>query len=127
MIGVGDHHIGVTVAVYITEGRRKEIDSLYRALQALQPSPVVTLNRAVAIWKLEGPEAALEMIDPLKSELDAYFYFHGLRGTLLEELHRFAEARKHCTAPSRLRNPLPRPNSFAGSWIVSRSREGRDS
>ena len=72
----------------------KEIDSLYQALETLQPSPVVTLNRAVAVWKLQGPEASLEMIDPLKSELDAYFYFHGLRGTLLKELNRFDEARE---------------------------------
>jgi RNA polymerase sigma-70 factor, ECF subfamily len=48
----------------------------------------------VAVWKLQGPEAALEMIDPLKSELDAYFYFHGLRGTLLKELNRSDEARE---------------------------------
>ena len=72
----------------------KEIDSLYHLLETLQPSPVVTLNRAVAVWKLQGPEAALEMIDPLKSELDAYFYFHGLRGTLLKELNRSDEARE---------------------------------
>jgi RNA polymerase sigma-70 factor (ECF subfamily) len=72
----------------------KEIDSLYRALETLQPSPVVTLNRAVAVWKLQGPEASLEIIDPLKGELDAYFYFHGLRGTLLKELNRFDEARE---------------------------------
>jgi RNA polymerase sigma-70 factor (ECF subfamily) len=71
----------------------KQIDSLYQALEALQPSPVVTLNRAVAVWKLRGAAAALEMVDPLGSELDAYFYFHGLRGTLLKELGRFAEAR----------------------------------
>jgi RNA polymerase sigma-70 factor, ECF subfamily len=71
----------------------KEIDSLYRMLEALQPSPVVTLNRAVAVWKLQGPEVALEMIDPLRSELDAYFYLHGLRGALLKELNRLAEAR----------------------------------
>ena len=72
----------------------KEIDSLYQVLETLQPSPVVTLNRAVAVWKLRDPQAALEMIDPLKSELDAYFYFHGLRGTLLKELSRFDEARE---------------------------------
>jgi RNA polymerase sigma factor (sigma-70 family) len=72
----------------------KEIDSLYQALETLQPSPVVTLNRAVAVWKLQGPEASLAMIDPLQSELDAYFYFHGLRGTLLKELNRFDEARE---------------------------------
>jgi RNA polymerase sigma-70 factor, ECF subfamily len=72
----------------------KEINSLYQALETLQPSPVVTLNRAVAVWKLQGAEASLEMIDPLKSELDAYFYFHGLRGTLLKELNRYNEARE---------------------------------
>jgi RNA polymerase sigma-70 factor (ECF subfamily) len=71
----------------------KEIDSLYHALEALQPSPVVTLNRAVAVWKLRGAEAALAMIDPLLGELDAYFYLHGLRGTLFKELNRLDEAR----------------------------------
>jgi RNA polymerase sigma-70 factor (ECF subfamily) len=75
----------------------KEIDSLYQALEMLQPSPVVTLNRAVAVWKLKGPDAALEMIDPLRGELHAYFYFHALRGTLLKELTRFDEAREALT------------------------------
>jgi RNA polymerase sigma-70 factor (ECF subfamily) len=72
----------------------KQIDSLYQVLESIQPSPVVTLNRAVAVWKLRGPEASLAMIEPLKNELDAYFYFHGLRGTLLKELRRFDEARE---------------------------------
>jgi RNA polymerase sigma-70 factor (ECF subfamily) len=71
----------------------KEIDSLYQVLEALQPSPVVTLNRAVAVWKLHGPEAALEIIEPLRAELDAYFYLHGLRGALLKEVQRLDEAR----------------------------------
>ena len=70
----------------------KQIDSLYQALETLQPSPVVTLNRAVAVWKLRGPEAALEMIDLLNSELDGYFYFHGLRGALLKDLNRLDDA-----------------------------------
>jgi RNA polymerase sigma-70 factor (ECF subfamily) len=72
----------------------KQIDSLYQTLESLQPSPVVTLNRAVAVWKLQGAEAALAMIDPLKTELEAYFYFHGLRGTLLKEMGRLDEARE---------------------------------
>jgi RNA polymerase sigma-70 factor (ECF subfamily) len=72
----------------------KEIDSLYQALETLAPSPVTTLNHAVAVWKLRGPDAALRMIDPLHSELDAYFYFHGLRAALLKELNRFDEARE---------------------------------
>jgi RNA polymerase sigma-70 factor, ECF subfamily len=75
----------------------KQIDSLYQVLETLQPSPVVTLNRAVAVWKLHGPEVALRMIDPLESELAGYFYFHGLRGTLLEELNRRDEAREALT------------------------------
>jgi RNA polymerase sigma-70 factor (ECF subfamily) len=92
----------------------KDIDSLYQALETLQPSPVVTLNRGVAVWKLQGPEAALEMIDPLKSELDAYFYFHGLRGTLLKELNRFDEAREA------LRRAIALANSVAEAKLIRR-------
>ncbi|HWX27413.1 MAG TPA: RNA polymerase sigma factor [Steroidobacteraceae bacterium] len=92
----------------------KEIDSLYQALEALQPSPVVTLNRAVAVWKLRGPEAALEMIDPLKSELDAYFYLHGLRGALLKELDRFEEAR------DALNRAISLANSVAEAKLIRR-------
>jgi len=88
----------------------KEIDSLYQALEALQPSPVVTLNRAVAVWKLQGPEAALEMIDPLKSELDAYFYLHGLRGALLKELSRPDEARDALNRAIALANSVAEAN-----------------
>lgn len=55
---------------------------------------MVTLNRAVAVSKLAGPEAALEMIAPLRDALDGYFYFHGLRGALLDQLGRRAEARE---------------------------------
>lgn len=69
------------------------IDRLYQALEHMQPSPVITLNRAVAVWKMAGAEAALELIAPLEGALDGYFYFHGLRGGLLMELERDAEAR----------------------------------
>jgi RNA polymerase sigma-70 factor, ECF subfamily len=70
-----------------------EIDQLYAALEHHTPSPVVTLNRAVAVSKLRGPEAALELIEPLQRALDGYFYFHGVRGALLEQLKRPADAR----------------------------------
>ncbi len=92
----------------------KEIDSLYQALEALQPSPVVTLNRAVAVWKLQGPATALEMIEPLQSELDAYFYFHGLRGTLLKELNRIDEAREA------LNRAIALANSVAEAKLIRR-------
>jgi RNA polymerase sigma-70 factor (ECF subfamily) len=53
---------------------------------------VVTLNRAVAVSKVAGPEAALAMIDPLAPKLSAYFHFFGLRGGLLFQLGRREEA-----------------------------------
>ncbi|MQB42338.1 RNA polymerase sigma factor [Rhizobium sp. ICMP 5592] len=70
-----------------------EIDLLYQTLERVHPSPVVTLNRAVAVAKLEGPEAALALVETLADQLDSYFYFHGLRGGLLMQLHRAREAR----------------------------------
>lgn len=71
----------------------RQIDALYQALERLQPSPVVTLNRAVAFSKVSGPEAALELIAPLEDRLSNYFYFHGVTGALLLELGRKIEAR----------------------------------
>ena len=70
-----------------------EIDQLYATLERLQPSPVVTLNRAVAVSKVKGPAAALEMIEPLQPRLEGYFHFFGLRGALLMQLGRTDEAR----------------------------------
>ena len=69
------------------------IDLLYAALEAIQPSPVVTLNRAVAVSKVRGAEAALEMIEPLAKQLSGYFYFFGVKGGLLMQLGRREEAR----------------------------------
>ena len=70
------------------------IDALYATLERLQPSPVVTLNRAVAVSKTKGPEAALAMIEPLGERLAGYFYFHGAKGSLLLQLDRKREARE---------------------------------
>jgi RNA polymerase sigma-70 factor (ECF subfamily) len=71
-----------------------QIDRLYETLERLEPSPVVTLNRAVAVSKLHGPEAALAMLDGLEKPLAGYFYFHGVRGAFLRDLGRIAEARE---------------------------------
>lgn len=80
-------------AAHAAETSWQEIDLLYQALEALQPSAVVTLNRAVAVSKLHGAEAALKMIEPLAEKLSGYFYFHGLRGALLKQLDRADDAR----------------------------------
>jgi RNA polymerase sigma-70 factor, ECF subfamily len=70
-----------------------QIDLLYRTLEIMQPSPVVTLNRAVAVSKVRGAEAALQMIEPLGEQLSGYFHFFGVRGALLMQLGRNDEAR----------------------------------
>jgi len=69
------------------------IDHLYAVLERMQPSPVVTLNRAVATAKVKGPAAALDMIAPLEERLSGYFHFFGARGAFLLQLGRDAEAR----------------------------------
>ncbi len=70
-----------------------QIRLLYDRLQALAPSPVVLLNRAVATRYVVGPEAALAEIAPLAAELDGYRLFHALRAGLLAGLGRDDEAR----------------------------------
>jgi RNA polymerase sigma-70 factor, ECF subfamily len=70
------------------------IDALYAALERMQPSPVVTLNRAVATAKIKGPEAALIQIAPLEERLSGYFHFFGVRGAFLLQLVRKTEARQ---------------------------------
>lgn len=70
----------------------QEIDLLYSLLERMQLSPVVTLNRAVAVSKVRGPEEALAMIEPLADRLSGYFHFFGLKGGLLMKLGRNDEA-----------------------------------
>jgi RNA polymerase sigma-70 factor (ECF subfamily) len=69
------------------------IDGHYAALERSQPSPVVTLNRAVAVSKVRGPAAALAMIEPLAEPLAGYFHYFGLKGALLMQLGRGDAAR----------------------------------
>ncbi|HTI36031.1 MAG TPA: RNA polymerase sigma factor [Vicinamibacterales bacterium] len=69
-----------------------QIARLYGVLLDVQPSPVVALNRAVAIGMAEGPEAALALLDPLERELDDYHLFHAARGEMLRRLSRPSDA-----------------------------------
>jgi RNA polymerase sigma-70 factor (ECF subfamily) len=95
----GAYQIQAAVAALHARAKRPEdtdwpqIDLLYGALEAIQPSPVVTLNRAVAASKARGPEAALDMIEPLEPKLAGYFHFFGVKGGLLMQLGRNEEAR----------------------------------
>jgi predicted RNA polymerase sigma factor len=71
------------------------IAALYDALAQLAPSPVVELNRAVAVAMAFGPAAGLELVDALTTErsLERYHLLPSVRGDLLAKLGRFAEAR----------------------------------
>ena len=70
-----------------------QIRLLYDRLQALTPSPVILLNRAVAIRFTDGPAAALAEVEPLAAELGDYRLFHAVRAELLTALGRDQEAR----------------------------------
>jgi RNA polymerase sigma-70 factor (ECF subfamily) len=69
-----------------------EIAVLYGELARLTRSPVVELNRAIAVAEADGPEAGLELVDRL--DLDGYQYFHSTRAELLRRLDRIDEARE---------------------------------
>jgi len=74
-----------------------EIVRLYDRLERLQPSPIVSLNRAVAIAMAEGPRAGLGMMDDLAAanDLNDYHLLHAARADLLHRIGQFDEAAKH--------------------------------
>jgi RNA polymerase sigma-70 factor (ECF subfamily) len=63
-----------------------QIVRLYDQLLAIQPTPVVALNRAVAVAEVEGPQTALHLIDALAADLDRFYLFHAIRADLLRRL-----------------------------------------
>ena len=73
-----------------------QILRLYDVLERLQPSPVVSLNRAVAVAMVQGPEPALALIDRLAAsdDLDGYHLLHSARADLLRRARSFAESAK---------------------------------
>ena len=84
-------------ALHARAGRPEETDwpqiaALYSLLEALHPSPVVGLNRAVAIAMAEGPEHALPLLDALEEDLPGYHLLPAARADLLRRLGRRAEA-----------------------------------
>jgi RNA polymerase sigma-70 factor, ECF subfamily len=68
----------------------RQILRLYQQLMAMDPSPVVALNRAVAVAEVEGPDAALVLVDELP--LEGFHVFHAIRAELLSRLGRDEEA-----------------------------------
>ncbi len=95
----------------------KRIAALYDALTQLLPSPVVRLNRAVAVGMAYGPAAGLELVDELVTEpaLKAYHLLPSMRGDLLEKLGRYSEARteyeRACELAQNVRDRTCSPNA----------------
>jgi RNA polymerase sigma-70 factor (ECF subfamily) len=71
-----------------------QILSLYDVLLGLQPSPVVALNRAVAVAMVQGPKSGLEIVDSLAEDLEEYHLLHAARADLLRRAGALAEAAK---------------------------------
>jgi RNA polymerase sigma-70 factor, ECF subfamily len=83
----------------------EEIELLYARLEQITGSPIVTMNRAIAIAEREGPEPALALLDRL--ELDDYRYYHSTRADLLRRLGREDEARAAYARAIELTHPGP--------------------
>jgi RNA polymerase sigma-70 factor, ECF subfamily len=83
----------------------EQIELLYQRLEHITSSPVATMNRAIALAELEGPEAALVLLDRL--ELDDYRYYHSTRADLLRRLGRDDEARAAYKRALELAQPGP--------------------
>ena len=76
-----------------------QIVALYDHLFAVTPTPVVALNRAIAIAETRGPGAALTMLDKIAQELENYHLMHATRGTMLRRLGRPDAAQAACRPP----------------------------
>jgi RNA polymerase sigma-70 factor (ECF subfamily) len=90
----GPYQLQAAIAALHTEPQTdwEQIALLYRRLAALQPSPVVTLNRAVAMAMAHGPASGLALVDEVAEELDGYRLLHSTRADLLRRLGRNDEA-----------------------------------
>jgi RNA polymerase sigma-70 factor, ECF subfamily len=86
-----------------------QISTLYRGLKAMWPSPVIELNRAVAVAMADGPDAGLALMEPLADELDRYHLFHAARADLLRRSGRGSEAQSaYRRALELVTNPVER-------------------
>ena len=73
--------------------RLVEVIALYDQLVRLDPSPIISLNRAIAVAELDGPTVALAAVDRLDDELGGYHAYHATRADLLRRLGRSSESR----------------------------------
>jgi len=106
-----------------------QIVALYDALAELAPSPVIALNRAVAVGMAFGPQAALDIVEQLThdAQLADYHWLSGVRGDLLEKLGRMTEARAaFLQAAAMTRNTRERTMLLQRAAVKPAARSGRD-
>jgi predicted RNA polymerase sigma factor len=95
-----------------------QIAALYAQLQRVAPSPVVELNRAVAVGFSEGPAAGLAVVDGIRG-LDDYHLLHSVRAELLSRLGRVEEAHEHlCRAAALTANAREQDVLLARGAVV---------
>ncbi|MBD0343750.1 MAG: RNA polymerase sigma factor [Coleofasciculus sp. Co-bin14] len=103
LFGTGVYALQAAIAALHCQATRAEetdwaqIVRLYEVLERLQPSPIVTLNRAVAIAMADSPQAAFRLIDSLAPELDSYHLFHATRADLFRRVGALEEATQSYT------------------------------
>ncbi|BAY35614.1 RNA polymerase ECF-subfamily sigma factor (plasmid) [Nostoc carneum NIES-2107] len=103
LFGTGVYALQAAIAALHCQATRAEetdwaqIVRLYEVLEGLQPSPIVTLNRAVAIAMADSPQAAFALIDSLALELDSYHLFHATRADLFRRVGALEEAKRSYT------------------------------
>jgi RNA polymerase sigma-70 factor (ECF subfamily) len=125
---LGPYTLQASIAACHARARRaqdtdwQQMVALYDALAQLAPSPVVELNRAVAVAMAFGSEAGLELVDALiaRGELSGYHLLHSVRGDLLLRLGRTEEARTELARAAAMTN-----NEREQEMLLERARTGR--
>ena len=111
--GAGPFALQAAIAALHCQAARAEdtdwpqIVQLYDLLERIDPSPIVSLNRAVAVAMVDGPQAALALIDALANDLDNYHLLHAARADMLRRLGRTPDAIKaYSRALELTKNPI---------------------
>jgi RNA polymerase sigma factor (sigma-70 family) len=113
--GLGPYGLQAAIAACHAQARTlagtdwARITALYDALAAISPSPIVELNRAVAVCMAYGPQAGLDVLDAIGPHpaVESYYLFSSVRGDILEKLGRLAEARHEFERAARLTRNEP--------------------
>jgi RNA polymerase sigma-70 factor (ECF subfamily) len=124
--GRGPYVLQAAIALLHAEDTRdwSQIAALYTELAQLTGSPVIELNRAVALAEAEGLEVGLQAMDEL-SELNSYHYFHAARADLLRRLDRRAEARAAYTRALQLAHSEPERRFLTARLVALQAAAGR--